>query len=372
MGFIYNKVNFQLATSICLMYSAFFTLLIPHIRVTWLLLTIFVIDQIGLGAYEVGSNMFILHLWGKEATPFMQCLQSMFGFGALIAPVVVVPFLVETDNQELPHDMHDHRLSVKNNETIPEVFHPEDIQLVWPYTIVSVYLIINSVFMLTLWRMYPETKPHPSRDHDASTENSVRTTEESIEAPSNNRSEESDHKGQDDEEPLIPVIDCCSSSSTDDTTLTSDQTFAQSENKSHKFWRITTVILTLIFMHVYLGLEITFGSYLTAFSVKCKLHLSKAYGAMLTTVYWTSFTLFRLLTILYIDYTGICMNIAGSIFVVLISNAFLLPHGDDNIYMLWTGIILIGIGTSSIFGCMFGFLEEYFPVTSMISALTLG
>lgn len=360
MGFIYNRVNFQLTTAICMMYSAIFTLIIPHIRVAWLLLTIFVIDQIGLGAYEAGSNMFILHLWGKEATPFMQCLQSMFGFGALIAPVVLVPFLVETDDENGVSN------SNGKNETSGEVFHPEDIQLVYPYTIVSAYLIINSIYMLTCYCMYPETTPHPSRAREESShENSIRTPESDQQSVIN-RSESSDHKGQDDEEPLMPVLDCCNSITTE-----SEQQQPPVEDPSHRFWRIVTVCITLLFMHIYLGLEITFGSYLTAFAVKCKLHLSKAYGAFLTTVYWTSFTLFRLLTILYIDYTGIGVNIAGSIVMVLISNAFLLPHGDESLAMLWTGIILIGIGTSSIFACMFGFLEQYFEVTSMISALMI-
>ena len=335
------------------MYSAIFTLSIPHIQVTWLLLMIFVVDQIALGAYEVGSNMFILHLWGTEATPFMQCLQSMFGFGALIAPVIVMPFLVETEELEGSSNM--------TSDSMPQVFHPHDIHLVWPYTIVSLFLIFNSVYMFVMWRLSPDTKEHPSRK-EMIVNDCPRTMTMDHEA---NGEEEEDEHEKDDEDPLMPSLDLGSSSSKD------DHETSNHESKEHKFWKLVTIVLTLFFMHIYLGLEITFGSYLTAFAVKSRLHLSKAYGAILTTVYWTSFTLFRLLTILYVDYTGLELNIMGSIVVVLLSNAFLLPHGDRDLSMLWTGVVLIGVGTSSIFGCMFGFLEEHFPVTSMISALMI-
>ena len=115
----------------------------------------------------------------------------------------------------------------------------------------------------------------------------------------------------------------------------------------------------------------TFGSYLTTFAVKCHLKLSKADGAHLTTLFWSTFTLFRIATVFYITLIGNEINIFASLSVILAANVLLVPFADNNVYLLWTGVALIGIGVSSVWACVFGFLEEHFPVSPLVSAFMI-
>lgn len=124
-------------------------------------------------------------------------------------------------------------------------------------------------------------------------------------------------------------------------------------------------------MHTYLGLEISFGSFLMTFAVNSSLKLSKATGAHLTTLFWSTFTFIRVITILVINRVGITAVLFTSLTVTLLANAILLPYGDTSELMLWIGVGMIGIGMSSVWACIFGFLEQFFPVTSVIGSLMI-
>ena len=351
MGILYTKVNFLLASPVCMLYATVFTLLIPHITTTPVLLAVLVINQIAWGAIEAGGNMFIMNLWGKETTPFMQAYHFTFGVGSLIAPLIAVPFLVETDEA----DRVTGNLTTLNT---PEVFHPEDIQLVWPYSILAAFLLANAVFGFVVWRLYPVTTPHPSRvpgPDVISRRFSTVVSRGSFSSFPN---------------PVFKQAkDEMNSASSQMQILELEQDPTKRAN--YKRWKILTVILTLVFMHIYLGVEISFGSFLTTFAVKCKLQLSKADGAHLTTLFWSTFTLFRILTVFYIDYIGQEMTIFASLIVILISNIFLVPFSESNLAVLWIGVALIGAGISSIWACVFGFLEEHFTVTPLMSAFII-
>jgi FHS family Na+ dependent glucose MFS transporter 1 len=314
VGLIYPKVNFQVALVLCLLYSTGFVCYIPYIKSAPILLAVFAVNQIGMGALESGTNMFMLHLWGKEVTPFLQALHFMYGVGAMISPVIAVPFLVEKEEEI---DLHTENM---NQTAVEEVFHPEDINLVPPYCIVAAVLALNAVFALIVWRMSPETPAHPSRD-----------------------------------------------------TQSMPETFKEKESSDTRsittVWKIIVIILTLFFLHIYLGLEISFGSFMTAFAVKSGLGLSKADGAHLTTLFWSTFTLFRIITLMYLEKVGSEINIFMSLFAVLVANVILVPFGTTSVPMLWTGTAIIGIGLSSVYACTYGFLEEYFPLSPLVSAL---
>jgi fucose permease len=138
--------------------------------------------------------------------------------------------------------------------------------------------------------------------------------------------------------------------------------------KMNRRVRLTIIVLATIFMHVYCGLELMFGTLITSYAVKCDLQLDKATGAVMASVYWAFFTFFRLFAIFFADIIGAENNIYFNFSLIALSNFFLLPFGGSNVYCLWIGIVLMGLGTSSIWASIFGFLEDYFPVTSGITA----
>ena len=248
----------------------------------------------------------------------MQALHFWFGSGALLAPMIAEPFLIirnETEENILEH----------SNET--RIYHPENVRLLTPYAVIAGYLVFNAVINFLIYKKYPVTTEHPSR-----------AAKQEPEAPEQLESVDGKQfKKMTVMEPEIVY------------------------NKNYKNWKILTILLTLLFMHIYLGLEISFGSFLMTFSVKSDLKLTKATGAHLTTLFWATFTFIRLGTILVIQWAGNCAIILISMSIVLIANVILAPFGNSNETLLWAGVALIGMGMSSVWACIFGYLKNFSP-----------
>ena len=114
--------------------------LVPHIYNIYVLLVAYFINGSMLAGCEVGANTILLTIWGKESAPFMLVFTFFYGFGALIAPIIAEPFLVESDS------MDDLTLSNYSIEQRYEHFNetrPEDLQLVYPFSIVGLILGLN-------------------------------------------------------------------------------------------------------------------------------------------------------------------------------------------------------------------------------------
>lgn len=90
-------------------------------------------------------------------------------------------------------------------------------------------------------------------------------------------------------------------------------------------------IASLIF-HSYCGLEIAIGRFMTTFVFYSDLHLNKSIGAYMTSVYWGTFTLCRLLSAFVIGITGSQIMIWCDIVIILVGNAILLIFGNLNYY----------------------------------------
>ena len=53
----------------------------------------------------------------------------------------------------------------------------------------------------------------------------------------------------------------------------------------------------LVFLFLYAGMEVIYGTYIAAFSVRSDLHLSRKIGARITAVFWGSFAAMRFVAI---------------------------------------------------------------------------
>lgn len=167
MGLMMSRVNFQLTTAALFMTTAGITLAIPYINMISVLLPVFLINQVPLGMFEAGCNMFVLHLWGKSVTPFMQALHLGYGAGAIVGPITAVPFLVETNDASTGNATHAgssnnsrHTYRKLLNETAAASY---DVDLLWPYTIVAAFAFANAAFFLVVWYLFPKTTAHASR-----------------------------------------------------------------------------------------------------------------------------------------------------------------------------------------------------------------
>lgn len=193
---------------------------------------------------------------------------------------------------------------------IEEIYSAENLKIQSAYQIISIFMICASVLFFYIYLRHRQTLPHPSR---------MRTH--------------------------------------DNHSNTNTNRF------SPKVYKIV-IILATAFMSIYYGLEIAMSSFMTTFAYVSDLKLSKTTGAKITSVYWSTYAVFQLLTVFYIQFVGPEKNIIFLLTTVMIANCFLIPFGSTYSWCLWTGAALIGVGMSALWGSIYGYLESYFPVVS--------
>ncbi|CAG2164876.1 unnamed protein product [Oppiella nova] len=88
--------------------------------------------------------------------------------------------------------------------------------------------------------------------------------------------------------------------------------------------KVLILLIASIIFHSYCGLEIAFGRFMTTFAFYSDLHLNKSIGAYMTSVFWGTFTLCRLLTIFIVDSVGTTAMIWADILIVMTSNIVLI------------------------------------------------
>lgn len=255
----------------------------------------------------------------------MQALHMAFGIGGFFSPLAATPFL-----HPLPEDVplrfvgnatkkqqaameHVEHLNA-SDPTIQSIFDYDNLDIQYCYYFVAAFIVGATLFFVYLYVYHRETAPHPSREKSEQALGSNRTLNAKV--------------------------------------------------------KLFVVCLSTVFMYFYVGLEIAMGTLLVSFAVKSDLRLDKVTGAAITSVYWGTFTFFRLVAVFYIEYVGSELNLYFSLSLIMLSNVFFLPlaFGINEAWLLWTAAALIGLGTSSVFASVFGFLEEYFPVTEKMTA----
>lgn len=241
----------------------------------------------------------------------MQTLHFAYGIGALIAPIIAEPFLLPT------YSLDDIAINVEDNSTVSisnrTTHSPADVKLKYPYTIISIYTLAVAVVFIAVYMWKPSNDAHPSR---------VKNIEDQI----------------------------------------------NSKQNSNRLPKIFAIIFATIFMHFYVGLEIGFGTLLATYAVKSDLHLTKSSASFMTSVYWGTYTFFRCVTVFVIHLVGPRMHLIADLALIFGSNLFLVPFAGSHPWALWTGVSLMGLGCSSVFATVFGYLEMYFPVTGRIAA----
>ncbi|KAI1299625.1 Major facilitator superfamily domain-containing protein 4A [Halotydeus destructor] len=160
----------------------------------------------------------------------------------------------------------------------------------------------------------------------------------------------------------------CSHGQTDEhpTRLTQDADPVTGTNYSSWTKRVA-ILVAGMFLFTLLGLEIGMSNFITSFAVMSDHHFSKQVGAYMTSLYWVSYTFFRLFVIMVMTKISITVNIIAELSILVIANIFLVPFGNSVEWCLWLGTALAGIGLSTVWASTFSLLEVHFPVTSRVA-----
>lgn len=257
----------------------------------------------------------VLIIWGNACDPFMQLLHFAFGLGGVLGPLIlrlVKKMLKYSYPGQLNVIVSPFLVNLENEDgtnhssAAENAFVSENLRIQTAYQIVSVFMVCVSIPFFYIYLRHRITLEHPSR------------------------------------------MTACGSSSN----------VHQLNAKTYKI----VVIVSTAFVTVYNGLEIAMASFLTTFAHTSDLKLPKAVGATMTSVYWSTYAVFQLLTVFYTNTVGPEKNIILLLIVTLIANCFLVPFGNTYVWCLWTGAAIMGIGLSALWGSIFGYLENYFPI----------
>lgn len=292
------------------------------------------INGIVCGILLTGSCVQIVDLWGKQAQPFVQIQQFAFGLGAFSGPLIAQPFLLQRNIEsvdEFALNQTAVELILESDDFNPIASHylPEQVKLVVPFSIVGGLGVFGGIISLIAYKLCPKSKPHPSRLID---DNVNGKTINSLEKTS--------------------------------AELKSEKQFNR--------WKMIVMCVISLFMPLYYGVEVSYGNYVSPFVQFSQLRMDASTGAFLSSIYWITFTFFRLFAAFYIPIIGSEMNIILSLAVMLSANIALIPFGETHSTAVYISTVLSGIGTSSVWGSVFGFLENYFPVTSKMTAAMIS
>ncbi|XP_043237037.1 nascent polypeptide-associated complex subunit alpha, muscle-specific form-like [Amphibalanus amphitrite] len=131
----------------------------------------------------------------------------------------------------------------------------------------------------------------------------------------------------------------------------------------------TLVSLMAIVLCFYVGMEVAMGQLLMSFSVHSKVHLSRAGGAYVTSVFWGLFATGRALSVCIAGVLRPAAVLAVNYALVTAGSAVLLAAGSWDRTALLVGGALAGLGMSSVYPAALVWLEQHVHVSSRLAAV---
>jgi MFS transporter, FHS family, Na+ dependent glucose transporter 1 len=92
-GQVYDRLNGHVVLAVMILGMAATTALTPFIPLLWVLSLMLFITGIAQGVLNIGSNVLLVWLHGRQVGPYMNGLHFCFGVGTFIAPVIVAQFI---------------------------------------------------------------------------------------------------------------------------------------------------------------------------------------------------------------------------------------------------------------------------------------
>ncbi|XP_012371528.1 sodium-dependent glucose transporter 1C-like [Octodon degus] len=153
-GVLFEYMNHVLLLALSMLATTVGLYLFPFCKTATLLIAMMSVFGAAVGVLDTGANVIILALWGDQGAPHMQALHFSFALGAFLAPLLAKLALgttVSTENHTEP-DIHPSALN-RSLEANPDLLFavPDDLNLLWAYASVGLYIFVVSVFLFALF-----------------------------------------------------------------------------------------------------------------------------------------------------------------------------------------------------------------------------
>ncbi|KAI1286377.1 Major facilitator superfamily domain-containing protein 4A [Halotydeus destructor] len=307
IGVFHEYVNPIPTMAVSLLTMGALVILLPLAKSLTALLALAFMCLIGGGVLESIAHTFILYMWGKEGERYMQLLHFAFGLGSLVAPLLASPFL---SAGEVPIE------GLRSNVTDIAIQCDKATGSFYiSYAIIGAFSLSVSMVFFYLSCFDRVTEEHPSR---------LEKRDDSMAA-----------------------------------------------DKDSIWYKRAAIFVAALFLFNAGGLEIGMGTFITSFVVLGDLQLSQQVGAYMTSLFWFTYTFFRLFAIVYVDKIRVELTILLDIGILVIANVFLLPFGNSVEWCLWVGLAIAGIGLSTMWPSTFSLLENHFPITGGASSFLI-
>ena len=275
------------------------------------------------GGYDTSQVVWTLELWHGEAGVYIQAEYFAFALGTFVAPILTKPFL----NEE--HTC----LKLTGNCTINSTIHVQDklgvreeTELHIPALASGAIVVAAAAVMLGLF-CFKRYEP-----------------------------------------PALIRKSSFNFSHSEQQYLLQDTTASLTRRGQLK--RLAIISLCAAFLGCYQGMEVCTLQFIPTFSHYVGLRLSEADGAAVLSAVTGAFTVGRFLGILACVFNAKPVGILiANLIVALAGNVVLLLAANTNLYALYAGGVLLGLGYSTVFACVYDYIERHVRVTNLVSAV---
>ncbi|XP_064145982.1 LOW QUALITY PROTEIN: sodium-dependent glucose transporter 1 [Loxodonta africana] len=154
-GFLFDCMNHFLILGTSMLATTVGLYLVPFCKRAVLLIVMMSVFGASIGILDTGGNVLILAIWGDEGAPHMQALHFSFALGAFLAPLLAKLALSTTvsgENHTEADFSNQSALSPSSEADSESIFGvPDDMKLLWAYTVIGTYMFVVSVFLFGLF-----------------------------------------------------------------------------------------------------------------------------------------------------------------------------------------------------------------------------
>lgn len=345
-----------------LLLNAIFLAVIPICRTLWLLILSTAAAGFSVGILDTATNVQLIAIHGKKVSPYLQALYFSYGFGAFVSPLIAEPFLSGSPHPDLGlpaakrgnplpyggmgHRSH-HKLSHRPTNHMRDTFstgseeYKSEVQVAyWIIALAHLPVVVGLAYIVIA---------------DKWAEHKLRQT--AVEAKAEKERRSSDI-------PDAEIQGVTTKVHLDKETLKKPG-LCDNPNKTQvlciTFW-------TSFLVFLYDGMQGSYGGYVYTYAVKSSLRMTSAQGAFLTSVFWGSLALGRLVSIPIALFLSPAVMLLVDLIGCLVSSLLMLVFRASE-SALWMGTSTFGLFMSNVFPTSVALAEQYFNVTGTVTCM---